>query len=381
MKILHVGLGDCSNIGDQAITDCLSKLLNCSSDIEYDFYKLNYTSSNIQGREGGVPSSKGLKDRLRRIKWIKSIYELILPFVMWRYYLKLYALAKKNDRVLIGGGNVLMDVDLLFPWHLFIISIICKLAGSSSMLFVAGVGPLNTWSGRWLARRFAHNLSGAVVRDERSKKILLDFEPSMKVSVLPDPVFYGREILRISNHILDSKKTFKILVSVFPYGSGRVSHKESGNGEVLYLGVIQELLSELNSFLNVNPEVDILVTDSNRDYDIARKLSEKINGNILVPHSSELLLEMVADADFVIATRMHAAIAASTMGTPFMALSWQEKFSSCFDVVELKSRVFAIDKLVEGEGETGIDFEKLMTVPVINMDKKQYTDLLLGGVL
>lgn len=380
MKILHVGLGQCSNIGDQAITDCIEKIFDDQT-VDYKFTRLNYYSSAVNNNvsESRSVTKSSVKSKLRAVKWLKALYEFVLPLLKWKYYWELYGKAKSSDKVLIGGGNILMDVDLLFPWHLLIITKVCRLAGSEPVLFLAGVGPLRTRLGRVFASSMSFMLAEAIVRDAKSKELLHGLNESLTVKVLPDPVFFADGLLSVSRREREIKGPFCVLVSVFPYGSSRVSSKGSSEDEKAYFELVLHLLAEIRKKVGDDIVVDFLVTDKERDFELAADFRRVLGcGEILVPNTSKGLLQTIRDYDFVLASRMHAAISAACMRVPFMALSWQDKFEGCFEVVGLNERVYSISRF-ERWCEV-VDYESLLEQPRLNTMCNEFRCDVLGVI-
>ncbi|BBB28870.1 polysaccharide pyruvyl transferase family protein [Neptunomonas japonica] len=239
-RLLHVGLAECSNIGDQAITDCIRSMLSDMSDYEYKFFRINF--NHATSKSDGVVEKNKIKEVLRSIRVIKILYDISLPVIKWRYYKSFYNEARKSEKILIGGGNLLMDIDFIFPLHLLILVLLSRLAGAEPAFFLAGIGPLNSKFGRFLAKRIALRLKFSIVRDELSKSILEKYNPKLKVSVLPDPVFFAEELLKSAKKNNKTDK-YRVLISVFPYGSKRVSHNKSDSDSDFYYSFVADIVN------------------------------------------------------------------------------------------------------------------------------------------
>lgn len=343
IRILHVGLSGCSNIGDQAITDCLADIFDRSDELKYSFWPLNY---NVQANlnDESLPSKKRrIMSFFREIRFVKYVYEIILPALKWKYYWGFYKAAKNNDKVVIGGGNIVMDIDILFPLHLLILSVLSHLAGAKCGILVAGVGPLNTRAGKFLCGAFIRKLDFIIVRDQKSMEVAYEFAMGTPIKVLPDPVFYAKDILYADLECFAGKK---VLMSVFPYGDSRVSHKSNPDHYKLYLSLMCAYYDKMVSLGYSN--FSILVTDKARDFDVANDLS-KMRGfsEILAPNTVGELSSSIANASFLVATRMHPAIIAASFNTPFIALAWQDKVIECLGVMDLGNHVSDIRFLNE----------------------------------
>lgn len=343
IKILHVGLNDCSNIGDQAITDCLADIFKRSDKLEYSFWQLNYRTQSTENGEFQSSRKGRIISLFREVRLVKYAYEIILPVFKWKYYWGFYKAARNNDKVVIGGGNIVMDIDILFPLHLFILSIITHIAGAKCGLLVAGVGPLDTTAGKLLCGAFIRRLDFIIVRDEKSKKIAYNFAMGTPIKVLPDPVFYVKDLLDVD---LEHRAGNKVLMSVFPYGCSRVSHNSSSDNHQLYLSLMCTYYDQMVAL--GYKDISILVTDKARDQSVANDLLGMRNfSEILIPRTVKELNSSIASAGFLIATRMHPAIIAASFNTPFIALAWQDKVIECLKVMNLGNNVSDIRVLDE----------------------------------
>jgi len=340
IKLLHVGLDGCSNIGDQAITDCLKIIFKRSDRLRYDFYRLNYgVSSPVNGE--AIVKKKPVINFLRKIRLLKLIYEIVLPGFKWKYYKGFYDSAKQNDRVVIGGGNIVMDIDILFPFHLLILSILSRLAGAKCGLVVAGVGPIKTKLGLLLCSAFIRNLDFVTVRDEKSMAVIQGIAKQVPVTILPDPVFYINELLATT---VKKPGCGVALISVFPFGDSRVAHNSDSNRYKLYLKLISDYHDKLTRL--GYGEISLLVTDQVRDLGVARDLiGMRKYTSIITPASTEELLNCISNTNFLLATRMHPAIIAASFEIPFLALAWQDKVLECLSLVGLRDSVSDIRRL------------------------------------
>ncbi|WP_329610950.1 polysaccharide pyruvyl transferase family protein [Neptunomonas japonica] len=107
-----------------------------------------------------------------------------------------------------------------------------------------------------------------------------------------------------------------------------------------------------------------------RDYEVAHYLRKSCGGGgeIIAPTNSLELLSVINRYNFVVATRMHAAIGAACLGVPFVALAWQDKFKYCFKEVQLEHRICSLN-----EKDALEKFESIMKIekysPVMSLNQ------------
>lgn len=374
-NVLHIGLDNTPNIGDQAITEVLGEIFKSDSSIDYILFPLNYSKYTEASKSG---KSFSLKSRIRKIKWVKFCYELIVPFVRYKYYIELYKKLEGQDVIVIGGGNIVMDIDILFPLHLFIISKLARIRKVKCGLLVVGVGPVETKVGTFICKHFLKNCDFAILRDEKSNKLVNTLQPKLVTHVLPDPVFLRSKTLEII-----TPNTTKALICVFPYGDSRVSRIENVSAANGYIQLICQLYDQIYSagFTNIS----ILVSDRERDVAIAQKLNVHRDFHAIeIPKSVINLEHVIQNAGFVLSTRMHPAIIAAKLDVPFHCLAWQDKVIECFKVVDLLHKVTDIrflDSYDNNLYKLVINNADFSASASLNVDVASYTKAMLAAIL
>lgn len=113
----------------------------------------------------------------------------------------LSALARA-DLLVSGGGTLLQDASsvrsILYYSAIFLLA---KILGKRAMLYANGVGPVYTGLGRWLSRQVVRRADAITLRDERSRRDLLEIiDPPRPVEVTADPALVlepaGRDVAR-----------------------------------------------------------------------------------------------------------------------------------------------------------------------------------------
>ena len=277
---------------------------------------------------------------------------------------------KKADRIVIGGGHLISDVELYFPVRLHAI---IKLAVEyKKPVYIHAVGVSNPKYFSAIGKKlfvdvFKDNpyIRYVSVRDELSKKYWCSIFGGA-VSVVPDPGNFTRETyLRYSS--IDSSR------GVIGVGV-KASNDDPKNNKKLVLSVadyvdLGKCLLDLGYtplyFTNGSPEDEVVLCDIKTEFSGSDKVV--FAERPLVP---EDLVNIVCRCEKIIAYRLHACIVATSVGVPVIGLSWGEKLSSYFECIGASDRIctdFNASKIVE-------QLEKLEPVQ-IDFSKSSYASL------
>ncbi|MCS5716758.1 polysaccharide pyruvyl transferase family protein [Herbiconiux sp. CPCC 205763] len=182
------------------------------------------------------------------------------------------------------------------------------------------IGPFNTRWGRTIARRSLRASTGVLVRDSISETYTkrLGFVPAAHAT---DVVF--------NLEVPERRKRFEVLFNV----SGLLWSENSHVDYVRYQAAVRSLIQGLR---DSGREVALLahvLANSTHDDDtsVVRELAAELNIQALVPEDLDDVRSMVADADLVIGSRMHACLNALSVGTPAIPLAYSRKFAPLLD--------------------------------------------------
>lgn len=386
MKVCLVNVKYSPNLGDGLLTECLEKML-----IDKGKGSLEVFSMDLAGRldyQAGGGSRQIILKKIDRLPF--TIRYLALNFILHVFsVLKWAPHYRKNmenaDLIVIGGGNLISDVDWNFSTKL---ALVLKVAVARNLpVYIYGVGVSGTWTNRGLKllrRQIAKsNIKAIYVRDQQSKMNMQEYfvescsEP-VEVDVVRDPgLFVSRLYASKMSEIGAGRIGICITSAIAVRHHSKVTVTDDELFcwyQNLYMGVVHAGY-ECLLFTNGSPE-DVAFAE-----DIVR--SSSINEGVtiieLTPKNPEVLSNIISTCDVVVAFRMHALIAAYSYGSSIFALDWDEKVGAFMQSVgmrdnlisvqntkaeELISRITSMDKkcskkesrnIVISEAEAGVD--------------------------
>jgi polysaccharide pyruvyl transferase CsaB len=233
---------------------------------------------------------------------------------------------ERADVVLSGGGGLLQNATSLRSL-LYYVGIIHQAARAKRkvMIFAQSIGPLDVF-GRFIVREGCKSISGATVRDARSKELLASLLPKISIEQTADPVFLydnGNEVkVDLSHEGLGPESTPYAIVSV-----RKIPGFEQG------AGAIARAVDRLRERHNIH--VAFLPLGGASDAEVSTAIIRKCTTSpLLLPESSlERTAEIVRGAHVMIGMRLHALIFAAKYGVPFLSIPYDPKVRSlCADL-------------------------------------------------
>lgn len=332
------------NLGDGLLSECLEQaLVDCGA---HD----DTWSVDLAGRTAYGPGPAGRGALIRALHMLPAPLRrqsVRLPLAVqsrrrWRPHYD--AALQEADCVVVGGGNLIVDLDLNFPTK---IALTIEAAERRSLpVFIYGCGVSTGWSrrGRHLMRRALERgvVRRVFVRDLRSKTLWdaeFGAELDLPALVVPDPGLLAYARYHLSSHA--PKQTARQgpigLNITSPVAVGYHSGKtvEKAALEAWYRKLAEELASE-------GYDVVLFTNGSAEDRVCAARLkatlaaspwSERISS--IEPETPQELASLVSRLQGLIAFRMHAIIAAYSCQVPFVALQWDPKLDSFVHSVDL----------------------------------------------
>lgn len=330
------------NLGDGLLSECLEQaLIDCGADP--DTWSVDLAARTSYGPG---PSARTLQMQLleRLPSSVRSLaVRAPLAVQSRRRWAPHYDRSLEGaDCVVIGGGNLLADLDLNFPTK---ISLALEAASRRRLpVFIYGCGVSAGWSrtGRELLRSAVRR--GTVrkvwVRDERSRRIwneLIGREACLQASVTRDPgllaaVRYRTAISRPRGGAAVIGINLTSPVAVRYHSRNAPQPAELDRWYVEFARVLLERGYRLAVFSNGSPE----------DREYTRKLRPRLEAlapstrlSFPEPRSPAALTAVIRGCAAVAAFRMHAIIAAYSCGVPFLALAWDPKLEAFVRSVNL----------------------------------------------
>lgn len=319
------------NLGDGLLSECLeSAILACRAG--------SARSIDLAARTG---YTTGSHDRSLKLRVLEALPQVIRPLAV-RLPLALAARRQWGPHyaaelaggtcVVIGGGNLLADLDLNFPTKLALA--IHHAARAGVPAFIYGCGVSSGWSARGKALMHDALATGAVravfLRDERSIALwdeMFGQRHALPARLVRDPGLMACDVYAPPATPADAP----IGINITSQLAVRYHSDDAPTAEALdrfYEELAQALLAKghrLTLFTNGSPE------DRASLASLRPKLEGKAPaGQLTFPDARTPgeLVGVIAGLCGLVAFRMHAIIAAFSCGVPFLALSWDPKLDS-----------------------------------------------------
>ncbi len=248
---------------------------------------------------------------------------------------------KMKDLLIIGGGNMIMDLTKTSKsWLKFASYVdIAKKYNKKVVVLSIGIGPFQT----------EHQKDKAV---EALNKC--DFV-----------TYRDRESLKLGSQGLNNNKHFLSLDPVFLLPKVNIPQNQKGK-RTIGIGVINTLLFDpsIDRYNNVKQSyIELIKMLLERDYCVVVFSTERADYNMVgdvmnvfednrvssvIINTTDDLLDLYAQKiTYLVAARMHALIIAFTQQIPIIGLAWQQKLVSMFKIIDREEYCFPIDKINE----------------------------------
>ena len=333
MKIVICAVPYSPNLGDGVIYENIRQLL-----LER-IPGAQVSALDIAGRDDFSVATVSKKSLINKVP------KLLQPSAVCVYFGLQYVLRWRRkwierltgaDLVMIGGGQLLLDVHLNFPVKLFLLSCVLKAMGKSGKVAVFGVGvsPSMSAAGTWLLRRTWCNLAPVYVstRDSASAENLQRIlARPLEVRVTPDPGIYSQQTFadflpqRCRGNILGI-----CISSPLELNQADMEKQDYGQRISAYFLELARQASasgyQVHLFTNGAPEDEAL-----KDM-LAADLGPGLVLNLPRPTLPAQLVANISRCDSIIAHRLHANIVAYSLDIPSIGLSWDSKVRSFFSL-------------------------------------------------
>lgn len=348
------------NLGDGLLSECLEEgLINLGADRDtwsIDLAQRLAYGDEMAGRALIMSVLEKMPTRVRRNAI--RIPLAIKSAQSWRPH---YASSLHGaNAVVIGGGNLLSDIDLNFPTKLSLAVEEAEKLGLPSFIYAAGVA--SDWSPRGEAMIRAAfrkpNVKGVFVRDVESKEqwdTRFGEATGHQALVVRDPGLLAQQV-----YDLPVRSQSKPATGPRPVlGLGIMSHVAIKYHSALtpsrdyldqwYVDVAREAIKQgfhLKVFTNGSPEDRTYAADL---YDRIRALGDETVLSFPTASNPKELSGIISELDVLIAYRMHAVIAAYSLGVPAIALAWDRKLSSFMKSVNREEWLYDVQSIPAAE--------------------------------
>jgi polysaccharide pyruvyl transferase WcaK-like protein len=326
------------NLGDGILSICLEGELRASGK-NIDVHGYDLAGRVEYGQGAGLRTrANGILDYVPSA-FRRRIVALLLGTRVRYAFQRLWREALRSaDLVLIGGGNLLSDIDLNFPLKLDGLS--RELEGSRLPWGFFAVGVADNWSpmGQRLFRQTFRRSQPdfVVVRDNRSKQIWngkVDSPDTPSAQVCPDPAVLCCRYLPAPQRL---QRKSKIL------GLNVISPKEIQlhcGTKSSQAGLLPWLLDLASVALNDGYQVVVFSNGNPADDDAVREMEQRWKPRAVRPkflprpRTPKELAATIANCDLVAGHRLHLHISAYSYKIPSVGFVWEQKLASFFSSV------------------------------------------------
>ncbi|WP_203332230.1 polysaccharide pyruvyl transferase family protein [Planococcus beigongshangi] len=257
-------------------------------------------------------------------------------------------LIRELDFLIIGGGGILMDFYNREAQLFGSYGMMAKRAKVPYIIYSCGAGPLNSTMGKWFIRHLLSNAASVSVRDPKSRQLLKAIGVKREIEVVGDPSF-ALVPVRTKAPTPGIKK---IGVTVVPYYN--LAYWPEAD-HIKYDNYVQSMATNLDALIeNQDVEVTLFSTKYPHDVDVTEDVFKRmvhqekvsINRDNLTPQE---LIEISAEQDLVIGTRLHSVYLAVNAETPVVAIAYHHKVRDFMEMVELGDNCVRIEDLIKDD--------------------------------
>jgi len=269
---------------------------------------------------------------------------------------KLRTTLSSCSAIVVGGGALLDDYKLHFPFSLYFVQ---RLAQSLSLpIFCLGCSSSGNFSvvGKHIIRNFINYASVVSVRDASTQAVISQLNTSNEVSVFGDFALTVSENNRRVKQALSGKR--KIGVNVMQFSGKYLVYQPA------YEKFITELVKVWQQIHDV--EITLFTTGDLDDYNVAIRISTLFSQPVEVFHPKNLdeIQLFYREKDFVTSSRLHSAIMAISEEIPSIAVYVTKKIKNFFTTIGLGD--YCYDALTYEVSLLGALVEKELYCNVLN---------------
>ncbi len=234
---------------------------------------------------------------------------------------------RQCDLLLSGGGSLLQDATSArsILYYLFILAL-AQLMRKKTFIYSQGIGPITSKRNRWLTRFVLRRASGIVVRDEKSRLLLLEIGvPSHLIHVTADPVIRVKKPDHALGLEILAREGCPKIPGKLTIGWAMKSRKPNPTFYEEIRKCIRWLKEEYDADSVLIPffhSEDLSVCET-----IAEPLGQQ-TGCLRQKYLSEEMLSIIGSMDMLVGVRLHSLIYAAVMDVPMLGISYDPKIDS-----------------------------------------------------
>jgi polysaccharide pyruvyl transferase WcaK-like protein len=344
MKYVIAAVPFSDNLGDGVIADNIESFLRRSNIPDIELCDISYRNevSTFKNKESTMEYFLKFPQFIRQL--IVLLFFSLKYFRVGRKYL--HTKLVNCDRLLIGGGQLISDVDLNFPLKLYFL---IKMAEKFDIeTRIVAVGVANKWN--WLSKRLMKRvltssmIVNISVRDELSKTNLQHYFNITNVEILPDPALMSTLVTEYKYD--DDNKSPERVVGFGVADIGGLNYSSDimnthNDNDIKYIASIVRKNNSLGInvalFTNGATEDERFLHESIIPMLKKEGLTYSYINRCKTPAE---LVKKISGFDFVVAYRLHANIIASSFKIPYFAIGWDNKVISFFKSQNRAENVF-----------------------------------------
>lgn len=334
MKILQFGFIDSLNIGDRLIAEEINVQFLSGFEVQQISYlgqtKEQICLDTIEKEQQGMQSKNKVKRKIHTFLGKK-------PDIA-----EVEQLIKASNGIVFSGGNLLFDLNRRSRSYKKIEWIIrlAKENNSPILALSVGVGPFKSKNQEKRAVKTLKECDYISVRDKKSADYFKDSE----VELMQDPVFVSKKLNDLKRQQTKTNKSEIII------GFSVIDSRLAGESEEEYRAYLLALSKIIRNSEKKDRKI-ILYSTEIRDYQAVNDLLALLNdlGNVekIFIRSEEQLYRLYKDLDLIVGTRMHSMIFGVSANIPIIGISWQDKVTEMFRLLNQLDSCFSIHSLEE----------------------------------
>lgn len=283
---------------------------------------------------------------------VKSVRRMSLPDI--------FRAVRRCDLLLSGGGSLLQDATSgrSILYYLFILRL-AQLLGKQTFIYSQGIGPISTPRNRRLTASILRRADGIVVRDAKSRDLLLEIGvPEKLVHVTADPVIRVKKPdSALGLQILEREGCPKERLTVGWAVKARKPNREFLQEVYRCILWLREEYGADSVLIPFFYDEDVGVCEA-----VAQRLEGKV-GCLRQKYLSEETLSIIGCMDVLVGVRLHSLIYAAVMGVPMIGVSYDPKVDSFLASIERPTHFtvenFTLEGFQSAFAETMRDREKI----------------------
>lgn len=246
---------------------------------------------------------------------------------------EIFRAVRHCDLLLSGGGSLLQDATSAHSilYYLFIIRL-AQLMGKKTFIYSQGIGPITAPRNRRLTAHVLRRASGIVVRDSKSRDLLLEIGvPDALIHVTADPVIRVKKA--------DTALGLDILQREgCPRKDGKLTIGwaiKSRRPDPAFYGEIEKCIRWLKQ--EYDADSVLIPFFHSEDLSVCETIAGRLKGQVGIlrqKYLSEETLSIIGCMDVLVGVRLHSLIYSAVMGVPMIGISYDPKVDSFLASIE-----------------------------------------------